>query len=415
MFRPFSAFIGLRFLKAKRKSHFISFISISSIIGIGLGVAALITVLSVMNGFDREIKTSIFNMTREITAQSINEQSLAHWEKVQSELKQFPDDVIASSPFVDGLGIVVNSRSTIPIRLRGINPELEESVLPLSHLITEGSSDSLQPGEFNILLGNGLAKSLGAKINDKISVLIPQSSSVSVLGLTPRSKRFTVSGMFAIENLDSNFAIIELNDAQAFLNLGDNVSGLAIKTPDLYQAESIARRLDEAFPYLYFYSWTSEQGKLFNAVKLEKTMMFLLLLLIIIVAAFNLISSLVMTVVDKESDIAILRTLGARPGHILQIFIIQGSFAGLTGTLFGLFGGLLLASNVSYVIEFLKLFVDATALEEGFYFTTEVPSEILFSDVFSICLIAVGLSFLATLYPAWRAAKVQPAEALRYE
>lgn len=383
-------------------------------LGIGLGVMVLITVLSVMNGFDEEIHKRFFGMAPEITV-SGQDGRVANWQNLAKELKGIPG-VKAVAPFVGGQGLLTHEGQVLPIVITGISPEQEKSVTNLQNKLITGDIANLN--HFGIFLGQGLADRLGVMINDKVTIMIPQAS-VTPAGMIPRFKRFTVAGVFSAGsgfNFDTRLAFINLEDAQKLMQLGEDVSGLKLRINNVYEAplltEIISNRLGENYQVG---NWTQEFGAFFQAVKMEKTMMFLILMLIIAVAAFNLVSSLVMVVNDKQAEIAILRTIGATPRKILSIFIVQGMMVGIVGTLIGLIGGLILASNATEIVNYLQRFFNVKLLSSNIYFVDFLPSKILLSDLLQVCAIALLMSFLATIYPSWRASRTVIAEALHYE
>ena len=414
MFKPLALYIGLRYMRAKKKNHFVSFISLSSMLGIGMGVMVLITVLSVMNGFDAEIHKRFFGMAPEIT---VTGQSghISHWQALSSRLRTTPG-VKAIAPYVAGQGLLTFDGQVIPVSVTGILPEVEENITHLQDKLLMG--DIGQLNHFGIILGRGIANNLGVMIGDKVTIMIPQAT-VTPAGMIPRFKRFTVQGIFSAGtgfNFDTKLAFINMADAQKLLQLGDDVSGLKMKIDNVYQAPEISDGLMTKLGDEYQVSnWTQQFGDFFQAVKMEKTMMFLILLLIIAVAAFNLVSSLVMVVNDKQAEIAILRTIGATPSTILWIFIVQGMMVGLVGTLFGILSGLLLASNATAIVNGLQSFFGMHVLSSSIYFVDYLPSKILFRDIWQVCAMALMMSFIATIYPAWRASKTVIAEALHYE
>ncbi|MCA0403780.1 MAG: lipoprotein-releasing ABC transporter permease subunit [Proteobacteria bacterium] len=414
MFKPLSAYIGLRYTRSKKRNHFVSFISLSSMLGIALGVMVLITVLSVMNGFDTEIHKRFFGMAPEITVSS-HEGKINNWQAVESELET-EKGVVAVAPFVGGQGLLTNEGQVLPIVLTGIDPAKEEGVSHLSKKLIIGSLDNLP--HFGILLGRGLADSLGVMVGDMVTIMIPQAT-VTPAGMIPRFKRFRVAGVFSAGtgfNFDTKLAFINLKDAQTLFQLNQAVTGLKMKIKNIYEAPALSDKLSLQLGEEYEVgNWTQQFGPFFHAVKLEKTMMFLMLLLIIAVASFNLVSSLVMVVNDKQSEIAILRTIGAPPSIILWIFIVQGMMVGVIGTFIGLVAGIALASNVTAIVNFLQKLFNTQILSANMYFVDYLPSKILMSDLWHICLVALLMSFLATIYPAWRASKTVIAEALHYE
>lgn len=415
MFRPAALFVGLRYTRAKRKNHFISFISMVSMIGIALGVMVLITVLSVMNGFDEEIQKRVFSMVSPITLSS-NTGYLADWEELQKTVQKLPL-VTASAPFVTG-EVLLNSNGVQPALVTGILPAQETKVSQLGSKMVEGKLANLQSGKFGIVLGENLANRLEARIGDKVTVVTPQVS-LTPAGVIPRYKRFTVVGIFRAGSgfgFDLGLGFVHLNDAQKLYALGDNVTGLHLNIKDAYAAPIVARQLsNELTPSANITTWADQFGDFFHAVKLEKTMMFFILMLIIAVAAFNLVSTLMMVVSEKESDIAILRTVGATPGMIMTTFMVQGSIIGVFGTLLGVVLGVLLAWNVTDMVSWIEQVFNVQFLSGNVYFVNYLPSKILWSDVAEISIAALLLSLVATIYPAWRAAKTDPVESLRYE
>lgn len=416
MFRPAALFIGLRYTRAKRRNHFISFISLVSMIGIALGITVLITVLSVMNGFDKEIKKRVFSMVPPITITS-NAGYLAEWQSLQKLLSQYPY-VTNSAPFATGEVLLNFNGSTQPAIISGILPGEEKSVSEVASKMVEGQLTDLQPGQFGIVLGENLASALNADIGDKITVITPQVS-LSPAGVIPRFKRFTLIGVFRAGSgfgFDRSLGFVQLQDAQKLLNLGSHVIGLHVNINDVFAAPRIANELrKELTPSASITTWADQFGEFFHAVQLEKTMMFFILLLIIAVAAFNLVSTLMMVVNEKEADIAILRTFGATPRTIMMIFIVQGGVIGLFGTLLGLIGGVLLAWNVTEIVNWIQQVFNVQFLSSNVYFVNYLPSEIQWSDIVKICSASLLLSLVATVYPAWRASKMDPVESLRYE
>lgn len=416
MFRPAALYIGMRYTRAKRRNHFISFISLISMIGIALGITVLITVLSVMNGFDLEIKKRVFSMVPPITLTS-STGSLAEWQNLQKLLLKYPS-ISESAPFVTGEVLLTSSGITQPAILSGIIPGEEKNVSEVASKMIEGSLSNLQSGEFGIVLGENLAGMLDVKMGDKITAVTPQVS-LSPAGVIPRIKRFTVVGIFRAGSgfgFDRGLGFIQINDAQKLMGLGDNVTGLHLNTQNVFAAPTIAKDLrNQLNANANISTWADQFGEFFHAVQLEKTMMFFILLLIIAVAAFNLVSTLMMVVSEKESDIAILRTFGATPRMVMAIFIVQGGIIGIFGTLLGIIGGVALAWNVTELVNWIQNVFHVEFLSSNVYFVNYLPSHIEFLDVFQICLASLILSLLATIYPAWRASKMDPVESLRYE
>lgn len=416
MFHPLPLYIGLRYTRAKRRNGFISFISLVSVLGIALGVAVLITVLSVMNGFDYEIHNRIFNMADQVVVNTADG-GIKNWQSLAAKIKNTPH-VVASAPFVVGQGMVTHAGEVSGVMIKGILPEVEAKVSSVQNYMTEGAMDALKTDKFGIVIGSELAARLGVGLGDKIVLMVPQVSATPI-GVLPRSKRFDVVGIFQVGGgfgFDSGLVFMDLHDAQKLLQLQDNVSGLRLKVGNLYDAPEVANTLTKILPHDYLTNdWTQEYGTYFKAIKMEKTTMFVVLLFIVAIAAFNLVSSLVMTVTDKRSDIAILRTFGASPKMIMGIFMVQGSAIGITGTCLGVIGGILLALNAPGVISGIEHYFHLQLISSSVYFIDYLPSRLVLSDVIRIGLVSLVMSLLATIYPAWHAAKIEPAEALRYE
>ncbi len=415
MLTPYELFVGLRYTRAKRKNHFISFISITSMLGIGLGVAALIVVLSVMNGFQKELRATILGVVSHIQIDGIGGR-LADWPQLTEQVRRNPE-VIAAAPYVMAEGLLSHGRPVHGTIVRGIVPELEDTVAEIGANMRDGSLDTLVPGEYRIALGIDLARSIGASIGDRVVLIAPQGQ-VTPAGILPRLRRFTVTGIFELKNYqyDSALALIHLEDAQKLFRFGDAVSGVRLKVADLFAAPRIARDLSVSLPAnLYVSDWTRSHANFFRAVQIEKRVMFIILLLIVAVAAFNIVSTLVMAVTDKRADIAILRTLGAAPGDIMKIFIIQGALIGVIGTLAGLILGVALAINIDVVVPAIENALGFKFLAKDVYYISDLPSDLQWRDVGIIAATAFSLTLLATLYPSFRAARTNPAEALRYE
>ena len=411
MFKPLSVFIGLRYTRARRRERFISFMSLSSMIGLMLGVAVLITVLSVMNGFDRELKQRILGMVPQ--ANIMSSEPMQNWPKLVKIAEHTPG-VVAAAPMTQVQGMLTANGQVSGAMITGIEPALERRVSILHDFMVKGSMDTLRDGEFGIVLGQQLANTLGITVGDPVTLVLPEAT-ISAAGVIPRFKRFTVTGIFKVgAEVDGMLAYVHYADAGKMLRIGSKVQGVRLKVDDLFQARAINERLMAKLPpFFYGNDWTQTQGSLFNAIKMEKTMMSLLLLLIVAVAAFNIVSSLVMVVNDKRSDIAILRTLGATPRMIQRIFLVQGTAIGFGGTIAGMVLGVTLSLTVSDLASFYER-VSGVHLFDA-YFVNYLPTELLLSDVVWVSITAFILSFLATLYPAYQAGRIQPAEALRYE
>lgn len=414
MFRPLSLAIGLRYLRAKRRNRFISFISAASMLGIVIGVTALITVISVMNGFELELRNRILGMVAHATISGVGE-PLADWPRVV-EMAHADPRVLGAAPYAER-ETMLQGRQTQGALLRGILPEREREVSELEQKMIAGSLDQLQPGAWRIVLGKELALWLGVDVGDQVTAYVPEFRA-SPVGVLPQLRRFTVVGIFeaGVQDYDLGLAVIHLRDAQKLMRLGDGVTGVRLRLADMMRAWQTARDLADRLPDFYqVREWSRDHANFFRAVKLEKTMMFLVVSLIVAVAAFNLVSSLVMLVTDKQADIAILRTLGMRPGALMRVFVIQGSIIGLTGVLFGVIGGLVLTLNLDLVVHAIESTFHIDLMPKDVYYITGVPTALRADDVLLIALVAFSMSLLATLYPAWRAARTDPAAALRYE
>jgi lipoprotein-releasing system permease protein len=382
-----------------------------------LGITALITVMSVMNGFQKEVRASMISIASHIQILGDDQgKGLSDWPKLLAETRA-QKDVIGVAPFVNGQGLLSIGQSVRGVGVRGIDPELESSVSDIGIKMRIGKTNDLRPGEYGIVLGSYLARALMVNIGDRIQLLTPQGTMTPV-GMQPRLRSFTVVGVFSSGHYeyDLNLALIHLRDAQVLFRLGDNVTGLRVKVADLNEARSIARRLQDALKFDgVVQDWTVENATYFRAVEIEKRMMFIILTLIIAVAAFNLVSTLVMVVRDKHPDIAILRTLGASPGMIMQVFLVQGALVGAIGTVFGVVGGVLLAVNVGAVVSTIESAFGFRVLSPEIYFLSSLPSDLRWADVWLTAVIALALALVATLYPSWSASKVNPVDALRYD
>jgi lipoprotein-releasing system permease protein len=407
--------VGLRYTRAKRRNHFISFISLISMAGIALGVAALIVVLSVMNGFQQELRARILAVVAHVQLSGPGNR-LDDWRRVAAAATAQPR-VLDAAPFVNAQGMITYGQGVRGAIVRGVVPELEERVADIGRHMRSGKLEALRPGEFGIVLGAALARGVGAMPGDKVALIAPQGQ-VTPAGVIPRLKQFTVVGTFEIGmyEYDSSLALIHLEDAQRLYQLDGAVSGVRLKLDDLFAAREVARTLTAKLaPEAYASDWTQSHANFFRAVEIEKRVMFIILTLIVAVAAFNIVSTLVMLVTDKQADIAILRTLGAAPGSILQIFVVQGAMIGVIGTLIGVVGGVLLALNVATVVATLESVLGFKFLSPEVYYITDLPSDVQLRDVAVIGVVSLVMSLVATLYPSWRAARVNPAEALRYE
>jgi lipoprotein-releasing system permease protein len=412
----YELFIGLRYTRAKRRNHFISFISLISLLGITLGMTALITVMSVMNGFQKEVRTRILGVASHIQVSGV-EGTLTNWRQVADETIKHPQ-VEAAAPYVGAQGMVSYGQVVRGVMVRGILPDLEEKVADLARMMVSGELDELVPGEFGIVVGMELARALGVSRGDKIVLISPQGQ-VTPAGILPRLKQFTVTGIFEAGHFeyDSALVLIHLVDAQKLYRMEDGqVSGVRLKLRDLFQAPQVVRELVPIISQdTHISDWTRQHANYFRAIQIEKRMLSLILALIIAVAAFNIVSTLVMAVTDKQPDIAILRTLGASPRSIMKIFIVQGTLIGVIGTALGVIGGVLLAYNVSDVIALVERVFSVQFLSREVYYISEIPSDPQTADIVTVAVVSFALTLLATIYPSYRASKVNPAEALRYE
>lgn len=382
--------------------------------GIGLGVAVLITVLSVMNGFDKELKERILGMMPHVLVLNYGDE-LKDWQAIRENLIHQPG-VTEVTPFVETQGMLSTPGVTRFVSVTGLDPSIENTHDYLAQHMTYGKLEDLQPGAFKIILGTSLAKGLSAGLGDTVTLAVPEAS-LTPAGLVPRFKRFTVVGLFEVDyDYDGAFAYINMQDAQKLMRFTDGVTGINIKLDNIYAAPEFGRALNKQYHDQYrVYDWTVLNGTFFKAVKLEKTMMSIILMLIVAIAAFNILSMLVMVVTDKQADIAILRTMGARPSTIMRVFMVQGSVIGIVGTLLGVVFGVILALNVTRLVKWLEAALQTQFLSSDVYYISFMPSDLQLRDVVVITCISLIMSFLATLYPSWRASKIQPAEALRYE
>ena len=414
MFKPIPVAIGLRYLRAKRRNGFISFISLASIAGIALGVTALITTLAVMSGFQREIRDRMLQMAAHATVSAYGE-PLTDW---QTAVNQAIADkrVAGAAPYIEKEALLSGARNQ-PAMVRGVLPDQEGKVSVLAEKMVQGRLDSLAPGSFNIVLGKELALWLGVGIGDSV-VMTTTDFRSTPLGAVPQLKRFTVSGIFeaGYNDFDKGLAVANMHDMQRLLRMGEGVTGVRLRLHDMDQAWDVARDLAVSLGGPFRVSdWTSENANMFRALKMEKTIMAILLSLIIAMGAFNLVSSQVMLVTDKQADIAILRTLGLTPRGVMQVFVVQGTLIGVIGTVIGVIGGIVLTLNLEHILKAIEAVLGVQLLPEDVYYITGLPTDLQSSDVMIIAAVALVMAFLATIYPAWRAARTAPAEALRYE
>ncbi|MCG5535413.1 lipoprotein-releasing ABC transporter permease subunit [Ectothiorhodospira mobilis] len=415
MFRPLELFIGLRYTRARRRNHFISFISLISMLGIALGVTALITVLSVMNGFEKELRERILGMAAHATLSEFDGR-LQDWEQVMGQVTDAPH-VQGVAPYVEGEGMFASGNRVSGALVRGVEPALEARVSRVGQHMLQGEMEDLQAGGYGVVLGRELARALGVGPGDRVTLITPKAA-VTPVGVLPRMRRLTVVGVFEVGmyEYDRGTAFLHLDDARTIYRMDDAVSGLRLRLDDLMRAPIIARQLAADLEGRFWVNdWTRQHANFFRAVQTEKTVMFIILSLIVAVAAFNIVSTLVMMVVDKQSDIAILRTLGLSPPGVMGVFMVQGTVIGLLGTVLGVIGGVTLALNVETIVPAIESLLGRQFLPADVYYISDLPSDLDPRDVLQVGLLAFGLTVVATLYPAWRASRTQPAQALRYE
>ncbi|HRP88216.1 MAG TPA: lipoprotein-releasing ABC transporter permease subunit [Gammaproteobacteria bacterium] len=408
-------FVGARYLRARTHNRFVSFISSISILGVALGVAVLIVVLSVMNGFETELRTRILAMTSHASLESFGT-GLGDWASVRDRVEQDPE-VRAAAPYIEGEAMLLQGELVSGAIVRGIVPAEERRVSGLADKLVAGTLADLAAGEWNIVIGSALARELQVAPGDRVVLAISQGT-VTPAGLAPRLRRFTVAGVFeaGMYEFDRGLAFVHLEDAARLWRMSGEVTGLRLALDDMFRAPEVSRRVaTDLGGGFYVSDWTRQHVNFFRSIQLSKQMMFTILLLVVAVAAFNIVSTLVMVVKDKQGDIAILRTLGASPAGIMVVFMIQGTLIGIAGTLGGLGLGALLALNIEQLVHWLEAAVGTTFLAADVYFISDLPAELRAGDLFRICGTALALAVLSTIYPAWRAARSQPAEALRHE
>ncbi len=411
----FEIWIGSRYVRSRSSNRFVSLISAISMLGIAIAVMVLIVVMSVVNGFERELKDRLLAMTAHATIEGVNGDLATSAALLKTAIDD--EQVRAAAPFVNGQALLVFEKQLSGAELRGIEPRSEDDVSGIGGVMQEGNIESLTVGDFNIVLGVELANAMHIAVGDKVTVTLAQGM-VTPLGVVPRNKRFTVSGIYRVGmyEFDRRLAFININDAQKLYRKRDSVTGVRLAVTEIYEAADIVRRVARRHGELVLVSdWSRRHVNLFRSIQITKSILFVILLLVIAVAAFNIVSTLVMVVKDKQADIAILRTVGARPSSIMRIFMTQGTIVGVAGTLAGVALGMLLASNLESIIGFLEAAFGIKFLAADVYFISDLPSEVRYGDVARIAIIALLLALVSTLYPAWVAAKTAPAEALRYD
>lgn len=414
MFKPLVVCIGLRYTRAKRRTQFISFVTLASILGIALSVTALITVVSVMNGFVGEISQRMLSMTAHATITGKYGQ-LDNWQELDQKIKDFPH-IQGAAPFINGQVMINADRRVSGTMLNGVMPDYESKVSEVANHMEEGKLTDLVPGQYGIILGAELANYLGTMMGDKITIISPQVNSTPA-GVVPRMRRFTVVGIFKVglHDFDRNMALIHIDDAAKLFRSDASVSALRVKLDDLLNAPNVTRSLAEALPDYLVSDWTMVNENFFQAIKMEKRVMSIILLLMVAVAAFNIVSTLIMVVTDKRADIAILKTQGLTSGSIMGIFMVLGTIIGIIGTVLGVVCGVLLATNVADIVKYIEKHLHIKFIDAKIYYISELPSELIWTDVYATAGMAFLLSLLATIYPAWQASKINPAEVLRYE
>jgi lipoprotein-releasing system permease protein len=415
MRNSYEVWIGRRYVRSQSGNSFVSLISMISILGIAIAVAVLIVVLSVVNGFERELKDRLLAMTAHASIEGAGGE-LTDWQSLVAAAPGNPR-VTAAAPYLDGQALMVFGEALSGVELRGVDPAAEADVSGVDEVFTEGSLGDLESGRFQIALGIELARALDVDVGDKVTITLAEGI-VTPAGIVPRTKRFTVSGIYRVGmyEFDRRLAFIHIEDAQRLYRQRDSVSGVRLSVTEVFEAPVIVREVALASGQLVLVTdWTRRHVNFFRSIQITKSILFVILLLVVAVAAFNIVSTLVMVVKDKQDDIAILRTIGARPGSILRIFMTQGAIIGVIGTGLGIAAGVLLALNLETVVGFFEASFGIKFLAADVYFISDLPSELKREDVFRIGGIALVLALLSTVYPAWMAARTAPAEALRYD
>jgi lipoprotein-releasing system permease protein len=415
---PYEVLIAARYLRSTHRSGFVSFVASMSVLGLALGVAVLIVVLSVLNGFETELRGRMLSVTSHASITGL-QGDIADWRR-GLELAARTPGVKAVVPFIESRGLLANGERVAGTAVRGILPEEEARAVGLGSRLRKGTLEELEPGKFRIILGSALATELGVTVGQNVVLMAPEGSATPV-GFAPRMRRFTVSGIFesGMYEYDRGLALVHLNDAARLYRLGDNVTGLRLALEDPFAAPRIVRDVAQAIDFdgngFFVTDWTRDHAVFFRSIELTKSMMFFILLILVVVAAINLVAMLVMIVKEKQTDIAILRTIGAAPINVLRAFLLQGALIGLAGTLAGALLGWLIASNVQVIVQAIERAFDVQFLDASVYFMSDLPAEVRVGDVLRVSVVALVLAALATIYPAWRAARTMPAEALRHD
>jgi len=407
--------IGRRYLRSSRGNRFVSFISTISMAGVAIGVAVLIVVLSVMNGFEREVRDRILSLTAHATISALSSR-LGDWQDAAARVRDNPA-VLGAAPFIEDQALLIAGGKSSGAIVTGVLPEDERQVTIIASKVTAGSFDAMKPGEYGIVLGNELAQALGVRMGERV-VIVTSLRTTTPAGVMPRMRTFKVVGLFSagMYEYDRNLAYVHIADAARLYRMGDDVTGLRLKLADMFAAPRVVRELAVALGGGYYVDdWSRKHATFFRSIQLTKSALFIILLLVVAVAAFNIVSTLVMVVKDKRSDIAILRTIGAAPRSVLSIFVTQGVAIGVIGTLCGVLLGVLISYNLESLIHGLEALLGLRFLDKKVYFITDLPALVEWSDVLQISLTAFGLCCLSTLYPSWRAARTQPAQSLRHE
>jgi lipoprotein-releasing system permease protein len=409
----YEGFLGLRYLRASGRRGVVSLIAAIAMIGLSLGVAVLVVVLSVMNGFEEELRTRILSLTAHATIAGL-EGRISNWRPAERKLSDFPG-VVAAAPYIEEQGLVTHGDRSAGILMRGILPDLERKVADLTPHLLSGSLDDLVPGKYRVILGKDLADEIGAKVGDRVVVIVAQGD-VTPVGVVPRMRAFEVAGIISVGmyEYDRRIALVAMQDVAKLLRMGDDITGIRLNVADMYAAPRVVRESATALGGSYLVEdWTTQHANFFRSINITKRILFIMLSAVVAVAEFNIVSTMVMVVKSKRRDIAILRTFGASPRSILSVFIIQGSLIGTLGIVFGVILGILLATNLQSLVHALEGVVGFKFLDARVYFMSDLPAHVRLSDVVKICGFAFVLACLSTIYPAWRAARLLPAEALR--